>query len=136
MAGYGASGYSRTRKTLFSGSRTKWTRPDRAGQCRHQTTTDGRIRVPNRAFGPDSLHQERTTIPGSPRAPGPTNLPLRCTAAGLLPFLRRCCTVPVPRHATPPPTPGRDDAMNEVVRQGLYDPRNEHDACGVGFVVN
>ncbi|MGE4048024.1 MAG: glutamate synthase large subunit [Acetobacteraceae bacterium] len=26
--------------------------------------------------------------------------------------------------------------MEEVVRQGLYDPRNEHDACGVGFVVN
>jgi glutamate synthase (NADPH/NADH) large chain len=26
--------------------------------------------------------------------------------------------------------------MQEVVRQGLYDPRNEHDACGVGFVVN
>ena len=26
--------------------------------------------------------------------------------------------------------------MDEVVRQGLYDPRNEHDACGVGFVVN
>ena len=26
--------------------------------------------------------------------------------------------------------------MHEVVRQGLYDPRNEHDACGVGFVVN
>ncbi len=22
------------------------------------------------------------------------------------------------------------------VAQGLYDPRNEHDACGVGFVVN
>ena len=21
-------------------------------------------------------------------------------------------------------------------KQGLYDPRNEHDACGVGFVVN
>ncbi|MCH8858609.1 MAG: hypothetical protein IID54_03415, partial [Proteobacteria bacterium] len=21
-------------------------------------------------------------------------------------------------------------------RQGLYDPRNEHDSCGVGFVVN
>ena len=21
-------------------------------------------------------------------------------------------------------------------RQGLYDPRNEHDACGMGFVVN
>ncbi|MDR3529005.1 MAG: glutamate synthase central domain-containing protein, partial [Rhodopila sp.] len=26
--------------------------------------------------------------------------------------------------------------MQEVMRQGLYDPRNEHDACGVGFVVN
>jgi len=26
--------------------------------------------------------------------------------------------------------------MHEVVRQGLYDPRNEHDACGVGFIVN
>jgi hypothetical protein len=21
-------------------------------------------------------------------------------------------------------------------RQGLYDPRNEHDACGVGFIAN
>ena len=26
--------------------------------------------------------------------------------------------------------------MESPVRQGLYDPRNEHDACGVGFVVN
>ncbi len=26
--------------------------------------------------------------------------------------------------------------MQEVVRQGLYDPQNEHDACGVGFIVN
>ncbi len=26
--------------------------------------------------------------------------------------------------------------MDQPVRQGLYDPRNEHDACGVGFVVN
>ncbi len=26
--------------------------------------------------------------------------------------------------------------MQEVLRQGLYDPNNEHDACGVGFVVN
>ena len=26
--------------------------------------------------------------------------------------------------------------MQEVMRQGLYDPRNEHDACGVGFIVN
>ena len=22
------------------------------------------------------------------------------------------------------------------VKQGLYDPQNEHDACGIGFVVN
>ena len=22
------------------------------------------------------------------------------------------------------------------VKQGLYDPRNEHDACGMGFIVN
>ena len=26
--------------------------------------------------------------------------------------------------------------MEMVAKQGLYDPRNEHDACGVGFVVN
>ncbi|MGH7093658.1 MAG: glutamate synthase subunit alpha, partial [Stellaceae bacterium] len=26
--------------------------------------------------------------------------------------------------------------MATTARQGLYDPRNEHDACGVGFVVN
>ncbi len=26
--------------------------------------------------------------------------------------------------------------MDLPERQGLYDPRNEHDACGVGFVVN
>ncbi len=26
--------------------------------------------------------------------------------------------------------------MGEGLRQGLYDPRNEHDACGVGFVAN
>ncbi len=26
--------------------------------------------------------------------------------------------------------------MHEVMSQGLYDPRNEHDACGVGFIVN
>ena len=26
--------------------------------------------------------------------------------------------------------------MHEVERQGLYDPRNEHDACGVGFIAN
>jgi glutamate synthase (NADPH) large chain len=26
--------------------------------------------------------------------------------------------------------------MQEAVRQGLYAPQNEHDSCGVGFVVN
>ena len=26
--------------------------------------------------------------------------------------------------------------METIAKQGLYDPRNEHDACGVGFVVN
>ena len=26
--------------------------------------------------------------------------------------------------------------MDLPPKQGLYDPRNEHDACGVGFVVN
>jgi len=26
--------------------------------------------------------------------------------------------------------------MGSIVKQGLYDPRNEHDACGVGFVAN
>src|SRR5262249_46373095 len=30
----------------------------------------------------------------------------------------------------------RGFAMAAPTRQGLYDPRNEHDACGVGFVVN
>ncbi|HQT80193.1 MAG TPA: hypothetical protein PLD10_24400, partial [Rhodopila sp.] len=33
-------------------------------------------------------------------------------------------------------TPRKVVAMHEVMRQGLYDPRNEHDSCGVGFVVN
>ncbi len=26
--------------------------------------------------------------------------------------------------------------MSYPQKQGLYDPRNEHDACGVGFIVN
>jgi glutamate synthase (NADPH) large chain len=26
--------------------------------------------------------------------------------------------------------------MNAPAKQGLYDPRNEHDACGVGFIAN
>ena len=34
-----------------------------------------------------------------------------------------------------PPSPGTDDARTPG-RQGLYDPQNEHDACGVGFVVD
>src|SRR5437879_9335238 len=33
-------------------------------------------------------------------------------------------------HASPATAPGQPAA------QGLYDPRHEHDACGVGFVVN
>ena len=32
--------------------------------------------------------------------------------------------------------PGTENDMEMVAKQGLYDPRNEHDACGVGFVVN
>ncbi|MGA3403252.1 MAG: glutamate synthase large subunit [Acetobacteraceae bacterium] len=32
--------------------------------------------------------------------------------------------------------PGTENDMEMVAQQGLYDPRNEHDACGVGFVVN
>ena len=26
--------------------------------------------------------------------------------------------------------------MGSPPKQGLYDPRNEHDACGVGFIAN
>ena len=26
--------------------------------------------------------------------------------------------------------------MRSPIKQGLYDPRNEHDACGVGFIAN
>ena len=25
---------------------------------------------------------------------------------------------------------------NEVVNKGLYDPKNEHDSCGLGFIAN
>ena len=29
------------------------------------------------------------------------------------------------------------DALNQLpAAQGLYDPKNEHDACGIGFVAN
>src|SRR6185369_15727902 len=35
---------------------------------------------------------------------------------------------------TSPTTIGR--TINGLTAQGLYDPRNEHDACGVGFIVN
>lgn len=45
----------------------------------------------------------------------------------------------------PPSNPSDNDAKtidNEVLmdweppkKQGLYDPQNEHDACGVGFIV-
>jgi glutamate synthase (NADPH) large chain len=33
-------------------------------------------------------------------------------------------------------TQGLDDALRQAEQHGLYSPRNEHDACGVGFVVN
>src|ERR1043165_2372843 len=33
-------------------------------------------------------------------------------------------------------TAGWGLSMGLPPKQGLYDPRNEHDACGVGFVVN
>ncbi len=36
-------------------------------------------------------------------------------------------------HALPPPDP---DARQLAAAQGLYDPRFEHDACGVSFVAN
>ena len=32
--------------------------------------------------------------------------------------------------------PKRFETIEAATRQGLYDPRNEHDACGVGFVAN
>ena len=28
------------------------------------------------------------------------------------------------------------DVIKAPEKQGLYDPRNEHDSCGVGFVAN
>ena len=39
----------------------------------------------------------------------------------------------VPHAAAPAPAPAQ---LGPPARQGLYDPRHEHDACGVGFVVN
>src|SRR3984885_2063772 len=65
---------------------------------------------------------------------------LRCDAARSLPFVHPtgkrvlCAKSRVPDGRSV--TPRKVVAMNEVLRQGLYDPRNEHDACGVGFVVN
>src|SRR4030095_13669848 len=35
-----------------------------------------------------------------------------------------------------PPTAGRRILKQAPAAQGLYDPQFEHDACGVGFVVN
>ena len=39
---------------------------------------------------------------------------------------------------TPPPADAADPAvqLGTPAKQGLYDPRNEHDACGVGFVAH
>src|SRR3954470_21900137 len=40
------------------------------------------------------------------------------------------------RRRAPGPLRERALRMASVREQGLYDPRNEHDACGVGFVAN
>ena len=61
---------------------------------------------------------------------------LRCTAAwlpGPAPA-RHKGRLPMPDPASG--YPGTENDMEMVAKQGLYDPRNEHDACGVGFVVN
>ena len=61
---------------------------------------------------------------------------LRCTAAwlpGSAPA-RHKGRLPMPDPASG--YPGTEIDMEMVAKQGLYDPRNEHDACGVGFVVN
>src|SRR5438445_3985809 len=45
-------------------------------------------------------------------------------------FTKGCSMRGVERRTPPATVPGQPPA------QGLYDPRDEHDACGVGFVVN
>src|SRR3989440_129136 len=45
-------------------------------------------------------------------------------------FTKGCRMRGVERRTPPATVPGQPAA------QGLYDPRHEHDACGVGFVVN
>src|SRR5437879_1044712 len=45
-------------------------------------------------------------------------------------FTKGCRMRGVERRTPPATVPGQPPA------QGLYDPRHEHDACGVGFVVN
>src|SRR5881296_335165 len=45
-------------------------------------------------------------------------------------FTKGCRMRGVERRTPPATVPGQPPA------QGLYDPRDEHDACGVGFVVN
>src|SRR5262249_5118550 len=48
---------------------------------------------------------------------------------------------PTPRGWTPRGSPNRHEALTMAHpvnprKQGLYDPRHEHDACGVGFLVD
>src|SRR5207245_5622906 len=45
-------------------------------------------------------------------------------------FTKGCRMRGVERRTPPATVPGQPPA------QGLYDPRHEHDACGVGFVAN
>ena len=44
-------------------------------------------------------------------------------------------SAPTPAHAAQGPVTQRPETQGPVA-QGLYDPKNEHDSCGVGFVVH
>src|SRR6202012_961880 len=75
-----------------------------------------------------------------PRLAGSPLNNLRCVAAGIIANCPSSGQKGVLRRNRAPfrhiITPRKVVAMQEVMRQGLYDPQNEHDACGVGFVVN
>ena len=40
------------------------------------------------------------------------------------------------KRSRPTNTEWESDVVKAPEKQGLYDPRNEHDACGMGFVAN
>ena len=88
----------------------------------------------------DSVHGPELAPPSKPRLPATRHLPtLRCgriiaicPLSGQKGSLARKSRTPDGKYVTP----RKVVAMQEVMRQGLYDPQNEHDACGVGFVVN